>query len=69
MKKGGISFPAVLVVSIILMVIVLVLAYIFMFQSSEKVTTFVNELIEDFKAWLCGLLGILKSLVPVCWGY
>jgi hypothetical protein len=68
-EKGGISFPAVMVVSIIIIVIIWILAYLFMFQSTGYITEFVAKLIDSFKAWVCGLLGYLKALVPVCWGY
>ena len=62
-EKGGVSFPIVLVVTIILVAIVVLLAYLFIFQTKVKLETAFEDLVKDIGNFGCSLLGPLSGTI------
>ena len=62
-SKGGISFPMVLVVTLIIVAIVIALSYIFIFQTSERLQGAFTEIIDSATKFGCNVLGPVQSFV------
>lgn len=62
-QKGGISFPAVLVVSIIIVAIVIALVYIFIFNTKTKLEDAFTGLTKSISQFTCSLLGPASGFI------
>jgi uncharacterized protein YoxC len=59
--KGGISFPMVIVVAIIIAAIVLALAYIFIFNTKTNIEESFADLTKSVTSFACSGLGIASG--------
>jgi hypothetical protein len=61
--KGAISYPMVIIVSMIIGVVILVLAYYFMYQGSTEIAKSFSGFEQSFRKWECSLFGSLGGAV------
>ena len=61
--KGGVSFPLVLVVSIIVIAVVIAFLYVFIFQTKGSLEGSFEELTDDVGEFGCSTLGPVQGFI------
>lgn len=62
-NKGGVSFPIVLVVTLIIVAIVIALAYIFLFNTKVRIEDAFGDLTKSITSFSCSLLGPVRGFI------
>lgn len=63
MSKGGVSFPMILVVTLIIAAIVLAVAVYFIVTSKESIEVLFADSVKSIQRFFCGLFGPAGSLI------
>ena len=61
--KGAVSYPMVVIVSLIVVAIVLICAYFFLYQGSTAITASFNTMQASFRQWICSLFQGLGGVI------
>lgn len=63
MQKGAVSFPIILVITIIIVAVVIYLAYIFIFNTKTNLEGAFADLTKSIGQFACSLFGPLKGFI------
>jgi len=61
--KGGVSFPLVLVVTLIIVAIIISLLYIFVFNTKTSLEKAFADLVKSVGSFSCSLLGPVQGFI------